>query len=146
MSIHWFWIKMDQKLSSVSYKIWSYLLIITNIFVIIKYVTIWKIKENEILSLILGADLITKLLYRSIASSWQTFYEVLLQNGTASVIRNHGNFCLILRKLAFFETGLSLLQTATGITKQGNFIAICGSYYKNWHALFSKFYVLDCIN
>ena len=76
----------------------------------------------------------------------RNFYEVFLQNAAAFVITKYGNFCLILRKIAFYEMGQSLLQTETGITKQGNFIAKCGSFYKTLGAFFSKFCVLECIN
>ena len=76
----------------------------------------------------------------------RNFYEVFLKNVAAFVISKCGNFCLILRKLAFYETGPSLLQTGAGITKQGNFIAKRGIYYKTCGAFFSKFCVLYCMN
>ena len=76
----------------------------------------------------------------------RNFYEVFLQNTAAFVITKYGNSCLILRKIAFYEMRQSLLQTETGITKQGNFIAKCGSFYKTLGAFFSKFCVLECIN
>ena len=80
----------------------------------------------------------------------RNFYEVFLQNTAAFVITKYGNFCLMLRKIAFYEMGQSLLQTETGITKQGNFIAKCESFYKSFYkalgAFFSKFCVLECIN
>ena len=47
-SLQWFSIKIDQKMSSVGYRTLSYLLITANMFVIIEYVTLWKIMENEI--------------------------------------------------------------------------------------------------
>ena len=76
----------------------------------------------------------------------RNFYKKLLQNAAAFVITKCGNVCLVLHKTAFYKMEQSLLQTGAGITKQGNFIAKCGSYYKRWDAFFSKFCALDCIN
>ena len=108
----------------------------TNMFVIIEYVTLWKIMENEIFFLILGADLIKKHVHQIL----------VLEKFLRSVFTKWGNFCSILRKITFYEIGQLQLQTGTAITKQGNFIAKDGSYYKTWGAFFSKFCVLDCMN
>ena len=43
----------------------------------------------------------------------RNFYEVFLQDAAAFMTTKCGNFCLILRKIAFYEMGQSLLQTVT---------------------------------
>ena len=65
----------------------------------------------------------------------RNFCEVFLQNEATFV-----QYCA---RLPFMQLQL---QTGTTITKQGNFIAKDGSYYKTWGAFFSKFCVLDCMN
>ena len=93
----------------------------------------WKMKH---FFLILGTDLIKK----------HVDQILVLEKFLRSVFTKWGNFCSILRKITFYEIGQSHLQTRTAITKQGNFIAKDGSYYKTWGAFFSKFCVLDCMN